>query len=298
MNTSDQNHDSPPWASLLYSPVRVSNIQSSPKASLPGESLTQSYIRQWYRFSHEGFHYALRPTSSLTNPYNHLWPQPVGLDHPVRKQLRGFVMGYWHPEGTPSTSEGRAEQKALMQRVVRDQGLDVFMLTTFQRESQWVEPAVLVRGVSQEHAGEIARELGQKALVEITETRVLASLVDGHLPLGGYQWELHLLPEAPCPLSVGYEVINVPARAGGPWVSRSREVAALWQNHYALTHSLADCAACNKVQDAKPRGKAIALGGVLPASRYKYSYVAGYEDDAIPGLAWNGGLTNLPGFDS
>jgi len=293
MNT--QNEPQPmPLARLLYSPARASNLQENPSECLPGETLINSYVRQWYRFTLGGTHYALRPASAVVNPYNTYWPDPLAVDDEVRQQLQGYVLGYSHPDGVPSDADSLADQRALLERVVRQQTLDVVPMAILHRESQWVEPAVLVRGVTQDQAREIARTLGQRAFVEVNTTSTRAMLVDGYFPLGGYEWNLHKLPLAPCPLSLGYEVNVRPQREGGPWVSRSREIAALWQHHHAFTHAHIACDVCSRPGKTGSKGAAIPLGSVIPASRYKYSYVSGFGDDAVHGLTWNTPLMDEP----
>jgi hypothetical protein len=139
----------------------------------------------------------------------------------------------------------------------------------FADVSHWAEPAVLVQG-SEEEVVDLARHLGQIAVVQLLPgvARVIW-VEDQGLPtevaLGA-----HVLPQPPCPMSLGVEVTLPVKREGGPWVSRSMEVAAMWQTHFAITHRLAPCAvhSGNRITITEP-GSAIALAEVVPSSRFR-----------------------------
>jgi hypothetical protein len=293
MNDHNTAHpDAMPVALLLYSPTKGTNYETDPLGALPREDLVTSYERQWYRFEFEGKNYALRPTHAAHSPFNYLWPDASEPDGELAHRLgAGIIIGAWHPEGVTSTAAQRRVQWNMLLELVEETGLPSLVMTALQSGSQWVEPVVFVTGLSRGAAEEIAQELGQRAVVELDRARVHPLILDGTQSLG-YAWSLHALAGAPCALSLGCELTFSPKRVGGPYVSRSREVASLWSSHRKLTHELLGCDPCQNgasvatVSGKNIPGAPIALSEVLPATRYTYSRHVREGDEPPVKLEW------------
>lgn len=278
-----------PWARLLYAPPRGTAV---PGDYLPKEPVAASYGSQWYRLSVAEREVAIRPVSASDNPANVYWPEGVAPEGEYDFLRDAFVIGYLHPDGQPSRIEDRPELKARAESLIRMAGYEPTDIVAVQRESKWLEPMFLVPGVPAEDAWRIGRELGQPAVVGFRGDRVAVDQTNGERRGGGYQFQVVVLPEAPCPMSLGYETQHSPAREGGPWVSRSREVAGMWQLHCADSHTLLPCLPCQ----ARPaeKGRAIALYPLLPASRYNYiRYLSDRADDAHAMLRYDVGTPGL-----
>lgn len=287
-NALPQSYDSP-QVSVLYPPPRASNFEDNPREYVPGQTVRNSYATQWYRFSVDGAHYALRPRKLSANPYRHLWPAPVGDEHPVWEVLDGFITGYWHPQGQPSDGVSRLAQQAALEGVLARLGVEATKVAMIDRHSRWLEPGVLLPGVSEEVAREVALELGEPAFIRIKGGELTVFPTEGYLHVGRGDYELIELEQAPCPMYLGYEATIPPVREGGPWVSRSMLVALLWSAHYSFAHHLVACEVCGGSTTYRPNGTEYAMEpSMVPASRYKYGYHTGSEDDvAVEPLAWN-----------
>ncbi len=256
-----------PWAKLLYAPPRQS---STPADYLPMETVAGSYGTQWYRLQVGDTHLGIRPRSAADNLANVYWPEGRAPEGEYAFLADGFVIGYLHPGGEPTRIEARALLKAQAERLIREAGGEPTEIVAIQRESKWLEPMFLVSGISAEEAWAIGRDLGQPVVVSFHGDRLAVDQTDGLRRAGGYRFQVLVLPEAPCPMSLGYETTHSPKREGGPWVSRSMEVAGIWQLHFADSHQLLACHPCEKRQEDK--GSAILLERWFPASRYKYSH--------------------------
>lgn len=249
-----------PQARPWYAPWR-----DNPRHVVTESELRDSFLTQWYRLTVAGVHLALRPP---TTPHQELWPEPVVVVPEFEPLWGAYVLTFWHRPGEVSSREVRLSQEKLLGSELARWELDTLDLGVFGQTSQWVEPAVLVQG-SEEEVVDLARHLGQLAVVRLLPgvARVIGVEDQGlamEFPLGA-----HVLPTPPCPMSLGVEVTLPVKREGGPWVSRSMEVAAMWQTHFAITHRLAPCAvhSGNRIAITEP-GSAIALAEVVPSSRF------------------------------
>jgi hypothetical protein len=131
---------------------------------------------------------------------------------------------------------------------------------------EWVETGVVVLGPSRDEILSTARYHGQEAVllwdergVSTMATGLADDVVDG--PPVAVVTAPALLG---CPMRFGADVRCV--RQGGPFVSRSMEVAASWEQHRALLVSAIGCTVCEGgVVDG--RGRAIALASSFVPSR-------------------------------
>jgi len=250
------------WAKLLYAPDR--NPIWPNEDSLPHESVVRSYGTQWYRLDIHGEHFALRPQLAQDAPFNEHWPalDPVPLS--VTSVLRGYIIGYCHPHGIPNRLGETVELKERALGLARELGAQAIEVVALQRESQWVEPMLLVPGITSEAAREMAVKLGQPVVVAVGEDRISVVQVDGTPRVGGYAWKLVPLLQAPCPMSLLCDGTEAPKREGGPWVSRSMAVAGMWQLHQSYSHSLLACKPCGDSVPEPGRAIMLSANGFLP----------------------------------
>jgi len=274
-----------PLASLLYHPGNPGNLRWILEDSLPDETVVRSYSRQWFRFTYEGQHYALRPTDLAVNPYNGMWPVAGTVPQSLMDRLPLFIIGYWHSGGKPSDGQSRHTQESLARLLASDSGATfVGDAVTFQKDSRWVEPALLLVGVTDADAAQMAEKLGQPAYVKVGSKRAESHFVGDHSARrsGGYAWQLSALDREPCPMSLGCETEVAPKRQGGHWGSQAMAVAAMWQAHFALTHQLVGCHPCSGGSSggrAPEKGRALAMHEILPASRYGFMRFPGSARD-------------------
>jgi hypothetical protein len=283
-----------PVAHLLYAPARGGGFGSDPLSALPREDLLTSYERQWYRFEWEGKNYALRPSEEALAPSNPLWPEAHTPEGEVARRLEGaYILSAWHPEGVTSNQSERGVLWNTLLGLVEDTGLPSLVMTALQGGSQWVEPVILVTGMSSDKARELTVALGQQVAVAVEGGWHRPQLLDGS-PAEAYAWSLHLLPGAPCAMSLGCEVTFSPQRVGGPYGSRAIEVASLWSQHRRHTHQLLACDPCRSgasvatVSGKDISGAPIALSEVFPATRYTYSYHERVGEEPPTRLGWAG----------
>lgn len=278
-----------PQVRPLYTPVRANNYRENPLECLPQETVMQSYSSQWYRFSIDGQHYVLRPRSTELYPLPDSWPAPLADDDPLKSSLEAFIIGYWHPQGIPSDGASRSAQQTLVDAVQSCVLGEVQMAAMLQRESRWVEPALLMTGISEAKAREIGELLGQPCIIRVARGSITIMSIRDSAHVGSYEYDLIPLEKAPCPMFVGYEAERLPEREGGPYVSRSMLVAGLWSAHYATAHQVLPCDICKKNPGAIPAQKKDANNPQwVPSSRYKYGFFTTWEDDrVVEPLKWN-----------
>jgi Protein of unknown function (DUF3293) len=109
---------------------------------------------------------------------------------------------------------------------------------------QWVEIGALVLGPSRDEMVSTARYHGQEAVllwdehgIRTIATGLADDVVDGRPVAVGTSPAL-----LGCPMRFGADAVCV--RQGGPYVSRSIEVASFWEKHRALLVSALGCSVC------------------------------------------------------
>lgn len=143
---------------------------------------------------------------------------------------------------------------------------------------EWVETGVVVLGPSRDEIVSTARYHGQEAVLLWDEhgIRTIATGLAGDVVDGPPVAVVTAPALLGCPMRFGADVRCV--RQGGPFVSRSMEVAAFWEQHRALLVSAIGCTVCEGgVVDGN--GRAIAL-----ASSFVPSRRGGWQ--AGPPLSW------------
>ena len=131
---------------------------------------------------------------------------------------------------------------------------------------EWVETGVVVLGPSRDEIVSTARYHGQEAVLLWDEhgIRTIATGLAGDVVDGPPVAVVTAPALLGCPMRFGADVRCV--RQGGPFVSRSMEVAASWEQHRALLVSAIGCTVCEGgVVDG--RGRAIALASSFVPSR-------------------------------
>jgi Protein of unknown function (DUF3293) len=132
---------------------------------------------------------------------------------------------------------------------------------------QWVETGAVVLGPSRDEMVSMARYHGQEAVllwdehgVRTIATGLADDVVDG--PLVAVATSSASLG---CPMRFGAEAVCV--RQGGPYVSRSIEVASFWEKHRALLVSALGCSVCQGgVVDGNGRPIAV-VSSFVPSRR-------------------------------
>jgi|GEM_PF-1939293 len=132
---------------------------------------------------------------------------------------------------------------------------------------QWVETGALVLGPSRDEMVSTARYHGQEAVllwdergVSTIATGLADDVVDG--PPVAVVTSSALLG---CPMRFGADAVCV--RQGGPYVSRSIEVATFWERHRALLVSAIGCSVCEGgVVDGNGRPIAV-VSSFVPSRR-------------------------------
>lgn len=237
-----------PWASLLWDPSKSGNQTFVMEDYLPGESILASYANQWFRFSIDGRHFAIRRKGGEHEAFSHLWPHQIAVPKELESRLEGWLIGYMNPDGSPSPREAVSERLSQALAVAAGPGCHILHVVAIQRDSQWVEPMLMVSGISLEEAQHIAREMGQHFIVELGKEWLRLHGTDDNWRQGGSRWHLIELDAPPCPMSLGYQVSEKPTNPGGPYVSRSMVVHGQWRSHHAYTHDLLDCSACGTIK--------------------------------------------------
>ena len=237
-----------PWASLLWDPSKSANQTFVMEDYLPGESILASYANQWYRLTINGRHFAIRRKGGKHEAFSHLWPLPTAVPEELENLLGGWLIGYMNPDGSPSSREAVSERRSQALAIATGPDRHILDVVAIQRDSQWLEPMLLVSGLSRKEAQQIAREMGQHFLVELGKEWLRLNGTDQNWRQGSSRWHLIELDEPPCPMSLGYQVSEKPTNPGGPYVSRSMLVHGQWQSHHAYTHDLVDCSACGTSQ--------------------------------------------------
>ena len=259
-----------PWASLLFDPPRSANTTFVMEDYLPTESILASYANQWYRFSVNGQHFAIRPQNTTHKPLAHYWPKPTPVPQDLQPVLDGYIIGYLHPNGSPSPVEDISQLRREILSTISGVAPTPLDVVAIQRDSQWLEPMVLIHGITEEKAQEIATHMGQRFFVQISKDWLRVYDTEGNWRHSGAKWNLTRLNEPPCPMSIGYEVSEKPTNPGGPYVSRSMVVWGQWVSHHAFTHSLLDCTPCDTTATPINSTTQGEKEHWLPASRFSY----------------------------
>jgi len=265
-----------PWASFLWDPDHPDNATYVMEDFLPGESIHASYANQWFRFTFNRRHFAIRRKGGKHDAFAHLWPQPIDVPEELENLLGGWLIGYMNPEGAPSRREAVADLRSQALAIAEGPDRHVLDIVAIQRDSQWLEPMLLVSGISEQEAQHIARETGQHFLLKLEKEWLRIHGLDQKRRTGRSKWHLIELDLPPCPMSLGYQVSEEPTNPGGPWVSRSMVVHGLWRSHHGYSHDLLDCEACRTRSADFSKNRERGVDHWLPATRF--SYMKGVEN--------------------
>ena len=133
---------------------------------------------------------------------------------------------------------------------------------------EWIETGAAIRGVDLDAVVDLARHHGQEAVLTwdengltYTATGIAADLRSGTEPT-----PVITRPAGPgCPMRFDNRS-QACVRAGGPWVSRSREVALVWEQHRHMLVAALGCSVCagGPVSD---QGRPLGLTAIFTPSR-------------------------------
>lgn len=251
-----------PW----YEPHR-----SEPAVTVTAEELEQSYLSQWYRLSVGEVQVSLRPHDAA---HNELWPAPTEAPSELQKLYGRYLLTWWNTPASVCSAQQREAQERTLTHLLSGRQCDPRPIAVFAQDSRWVEPGMLIEAAEQE-AIDAAFILGQEVVVRLDKGGVTLIRVAGDrgrafavseqfVPM-----EVRVSDQAPCPMSLGFEVSHTMARQGGPGTSRGHAVAAMWADYARVAHSLVHCAVHpHEGSHASERGRAIALYEIAYASRF------------------------------
>lgn len=262
--------------SMTYSPLPsvrpwFEPHRSEPAVVVTGEELEQSYLSQWYRLSVGDVQVSLRPHGA---EHNELWPAPTDAPSELEKLYGRFLLTWWNSPSGVCSAKQRESQERTLAHLLSGHQWDSDSIAVFADDSRWVEPGLLI-GSTEQEAIEAAFILGQDVVVRLEEGGVTVVRVAGDrgravavseqcVPL-----EVRVSNQAPCPMSLGFEVSHPVARQGGPGTSRGHAVAAMWADYARVAHSLVPCAVHpQEGPHSTEQGRAIALHEIAYASRF------------------------------
>ena len=147
--------------------------------------------------------------------------------------------------GRLSTPDDQASTSNALVQYLKPMGWTLHPAVLMAPGRQWVETGVVVLGPSRDEILSTARYHGQDAVLlwdEYGVRTIATGLADdvADSPAVAVATSPALLG---CPMRFGADVRCV--REGGPFVSRSMEVAASWQGHRALLVSAFGCTVCD-----------------------------------------------------
>lgn len=228
-------------------------LQSRNPAHQP---VADSYAQQWYRVTLNGVDYEIRPTASDE------------LDHlPI---ARCFIISAWNPRGAALTFEENQNLHKKLRTKLESVGGDLLEAVTFAADGSWFESAWFVQGLKADVALDIAAQFEQLAIVRWDREGLHVLPLDSAVvPASTTRWTLTRLESRPCPMKL-LERDSECTPAGGPWVSKSMAVGAVWHEHRRQVLSLVGCGVCDSGQRplAGSNGQPILLSNVLPSSRF------------------------------
>ena len=224
----------------------------------PHQPLADSYASQWYRISIGEDAYELKPVQTHIGSADH-----------APSQSHYFISA-WNPDGAATDFEANQLLHARLGRVLEEMGVAADEVVTFAEDSSWFEAAWCVRGLDDDAARFLASTFRQLALVRWDATSLTVIAIDGR-PIAASQhgWQLTKLDVLPCPMKIDERTTECTPE-GGPWVSKSQAIGAVWHSHRRAVVSLIGCGPCDEGRAplAGHNGTPITLRPLLMASRF------------------------------
>lgn len=224
----------------------------------PHRPLEESYAGQWYRMTIGNSAYELRPVQTH-----------VGKSDYVPSQSHYFISA-WNPDGAATDFEANQQLHAHLGRVLAEMGVEADEVVTFAEDSSWFEAAWCTRGLDDDAARFLASRFKQLALVRWDADSLTVIAIDGRpIASSHHGWQLTKLDVLPCPMKVGDRTTQCTPE-GGPWVSKSQAIGAVWFEHRRTIVSLIGCGPCahGGAPLAGSNGTPITLRPLLMASRF------------------------------
>lgn len=238
-----------------------------------GEALLESYHNQALRLQLDGREYLVAGDNyDLTS-----WPSPMSSDHPRRTWILQAIEGYWisawHPSGYPTPLHSLGERDEALKHAIdwarhHHPELRVTPASAIQAVGSWLEGGAILSGISQTFALDLARKLGQSAVVEVAGGSLRVISVDESVPAEAEPLVIIELDASPCPMLLGCETERPCKRYGGPYGGRAISAAGYWFRQRAVAISRVGCSICEAGNTPFPHVELDMVVAEANASRY------------------------------
>lgn len=196
--------------------------------------------------------------------------------HPVKRGVHNevtleplYIVPVWNPEGRPTSVGANIAYRERAENHALGAGGWFTVGAAHAANLAWAEEVLAVSVADDYAAATLARQVGQPACWHWTgdDLRVLSSDDGGQL--GATPASVRQLSHRPCPMQPADPTSRERCvRPGGPWVSRSREMAASFDRDRAALVSVVGCDVCHGGQARGAPGGPILLHEWSAASRY------------------------------
>lgn len=237
------------------------------------EELSTSYIDQSLRFQLDGIEYLIANSECDLRD----WPEPLKTEDENRRRVlqrvHGFWLSAWHPNGYPTPIKLLGERDEALQAAVEwlrmfTPDLRAIPATAVQARGSWVEGGAILTGITEAAAIEVARRLGQLAVVEIGTEYLKVVPVDESIRPSADKFQLIELPSAPCPMVRGCETKLPCKRYGGPFGGRAIAASGYWSRQRAVGISRMGCTLCEAGKSLFPHASLETTVTTANASRH------------------------------
>ncbi|MEN3539536.1 DUF3293 domain-containing protein [Microbispora sp. ZYX-F-249] len=171
-------------------------------------------------------------------------PGTEEIPHPLDEVAH--VLTGWNPGGQPDHLTRNVDAHERLLDDLRERGPGLLPdAACHHPEFAWAEQAVVVVGGEEDVVLEVARRFGQPAVLRWTPGLLTPIHTATGEPLtDGDPVAVSRLPQRPCVMTgeVRDEVCRNP---GGPWISRSRAVAADWNDRRTCLYAALGCDTCH-----------------------------------------------------
>lgn len=253
---SDRRRDRAAHIDVPYPPPSHDREAGRVRRSAP-VSLADSYLTQQLRLSVDSAGLDVIPTAS----------QGTG-DLPVPGPVH--VVSAWSPGGRPETLARNVAAGERLRHHLAAMAVDHRPVVAFAPDRSWAEVCVLLEGMSDEGATGLGRLLGQAAVVRLDASgvHVLPTGLVDLTPVSSPGWVVRPA-RTTCPMRRDGAAGERCRRQGGPYVSRSMEVALVWERHRELLTGMLGCGVCGDgAQPALGVGSPIGLVDLYVTNRY------------------------------
>ena len=203
------------------------------------ESVSTSFLTQWYRLVINGVHFEIRPTK-----------QTRGSETTPLKQTY-YIFSAWNAHAIHLTAEENDNYNAILRHELDKAEIEYQLTVTIQQDNGWYEPSFIIHGWTDAEAIDWAWRFGQPAIIKVDADQLTVLATSSEVKNQSICYELVELREKLCPMKIAER--DKPCVAyGGPWTTSSRKAAWSWQEHRLAMIALLGCDVC---QDASTHPK-------------------------------------------